>query len=88
MEIKLRENLEVIVLDNEGCIAHRFTPQLADFRADEWHEFEHKGKEYELNTLDNGDSLIVHLYPYGETYDAKFIIDGDHINDPEPRKNK
>lgn len=81
MNITLNQDLSIVITDRLGNKIHEQQFEIKDFRSDEWHEFDHQGRSYELNTLDNGESLIIHMYNYGDTLDPNSIIADAAIED-------
>ena len=81
MEIKLQPDLTITVTDRLGNKAYEKKAELKEFRSDDWDKFDYMGKSFEINTFDNGECLIVHLYPYGDTGDTNSMIDSDAIDE-------
>ena len=80
MKIAINEKLTVTVTDNDGVVWNEDI-KLSDFQNDEWHEFEHGDKEYEVNTFVNSEQeFVAHLYPYGDTETPNSVIDSNSVS--------
>lgn len=81
MDIKLSQDLSVIITDRLGAKVHEQKFDIKDFRKDEWHEFDYKGRSFELQTYDNGENLHVAMYNYGDTEHPSDSIANTSIKD-------
>lgn len=79
MRITINSKLLVQVFTQDDKVAYQKQLSKGDFDRDEWDEFEFEGKEYEVNNFENGESYIVHLYPYGHTENTNNLIDSDGV---------
>lgn len=82
MKVLLYNDLKILVISSKsGKILHQIQAEMSDFRRDySYQGIEIDGKEYDLECMDNGESLIVNLTNGGSEIDD--ILGGDTIPDP------